>query len=107
MLNSKNNNDITTNIFIKLFSDIFYIPKQNLITTDEWDKQMYSVFNIIEIYDITDQTFIPYYKYFMNTYVKNKNLPSFLSNLLINFFCSVQPFSYKIAICKNKNEKII
>ena len=100
MLHNNYEKNLTTNIFIKFFSDFLHIPNQNLITEYEWTNQLSEKMNIIEMYDITDKTFNPYYKHFMNNFIKNTNLPSCLSNMLESFFCSVQPFSYKVAICE-------
>jgi len=100
MLNNNYKQNIITNIFIKFFSDFLHIPTQNLITEYEWTSQLTENLTIVEMYDITDKTFNPYYKYFMNNYIKNTNLPSCFTNLLETFFCSVQPFSYKVVVCE-------
>lgn len=102
--NDYNENSWNNKLFIYFFSDFLHIPTQNLISADEWDKQLASVFVVDEIIDVTEKTFGPYYIYFMHTYVKNKKLPQFVGNALSSFFCNTQPFSYKIAICK-KNDK--
>lgn len=94
--------DIITNMVINIYSDFLNIPRANLITADEWEKQIASEFNIIESHDITEKTFTPYYNHYMKTLIKNMCLPSFLSDLLIKV-CSVQPFSYRIAVCGKKN----
>ena len=104
MLKNNYSSDMATNLFIQMFSDFLHIPKQNLITSDEWDKQLYNEFTVVELLDITDQTFGPYYGYFMNTYSKNNCLPSFMGKMLSDFFCSVQPFAYKVAVCKKKDK---
>ena len=101
------NNNITyfslNHIFIKLASDFFCIPKTNLITLDEWKHSIdRNGLNIIECYDITDKTFEPYYCHFFETYIKNKNLPDFISTFLINIFNNNNPFSYVISVCKTK-----
>jgi 2-polyprenyl-3-methyl-5-hydroxy-6-metoxy-1,4-benzoquinol methylase len=93
--------DIITELFIQIFSGFFHIPKHNLITSTEWHNQLVSSgLNIIETIDITKTTIEPYYNHFMITYIKNKKLPCFLSDILIKLFCSIQPFSYIIAVCK-------
>jgi cyclopropane fatty-acyl-phospholipid synthase-like methyltransferase len=100
MLNNDNNNNIVTNMFTHFFSDFLCIPKLNLITADEWDKQLVSNFVVEENIDITEKTFKPYYTHFMTTYVKNKNWPQWFGTMLTSFFCTHQPFTYKIAVCK-------
>lgn len=98
--------DISTKLFLKFFSDFLCIPQQNLITSAEWDAQLSTEFNIQEIHDTTDQTFTTYYTYFLTTFIKKKGLPDWLGQALIRFFCTVQPFSYRIAVCEpNKSVK--
>jgi ubiquinone/menaquinone biosynthesis C-methylase UbiE len=100
--NDYNETNLIDKFFIYFFSDFLYIPKQNLISANEWDKQLSSNFIIEESIDITDKTFKPYYSYFMNSYIKNKNLPQFIGNMLTSFFCENQPFSYKIVVCRKR-----
>lgn len=89
-------------VLLKIASDFLHIPKQNLIKLDEWIEIISSELEIIEMFDITDETFLPYYKYFMSTYSKNKNLPVFFGKTLEDIFCSIQPFSYVVLKCKKK-----
>ena len=87
-----------TDIFIRIFSDFLHVPNQNLIKSSEWESQLSSEFKIIEINEITEKVFNPYYKHFIGTYIMNMNLPKFISNTFIYYFQSVQPFSYKVAV---------
>jgi erythromycin 3''-O-methyltransferase len=90
-------------IFLNIASDFLSIPEKNLIKMKDWKKQIEdSNLKIIKIHDITTKTFIPYYKYFFSKYVENKNLPSFISDILIYYFNNVQPFTYIVAVCKIK-----
>ena len=92
---------IINDLFLKIFSDFLYIPKQNLIGQDEWKQQLIDAgFEIVEYNDITDQTFGPYYKHFIYTYFKNKNLLTWMADMADNLFRTVQPFSY--SMCKLK-----
>jgi cyclopropane fatty-acyl-phospholipid synthase-like methyltransferase len=100
--NEYSENSWNNKLFMYFFSDFFHIPAQNLISADEWDKQLASVFVVEEIINVTEKTFEPYYIHFMHTYIKNKKLPQFVGSTLGSFFCNNQPFSYKIAICKKK-----
>jgi ubiquinone/menaquinone biosynthesis C-methylase UbiE len=97
-----NETTLIDKFFIYFFSDFLYIPKQNLISDNEWDKQLSSNFIIEESINITDKTFKPYYTYFMNSYIQNKKLPQFVGNMLTSFFCQIQPFSYKIVVCRKR-----
>jgi len=98
--------DLQTTLFLKFFADFLHIPKQNLITPAEWDKQLSDEFTIVETYDTTKQTFTVYYTYFLTTLFKNKGLPDSVGQFFANFFCSVQPFAYRIAVCESKSVKV-
>lgn len=93
--------NIYTSLFIYLYSTFISFPKQNLITADEWDTQLKNKFNIIEVYDITDKSFDKYYEYFMNNFTEKLKWPIFMNSLLKYIFKNYQPFSYRIAVCKN------
>jgi len=96
---------IINDLFLKIFSDFLHIPKQNLIGQDEWKQQLIDAgFEIVEYNDITSQTFGPYYKHFMYTYFKNKNLPIWLADITDNLFRTIQPFTY--SICKLKRQPL-
>ena len=49
--NNYNENSLNNKLFIYFFSDFLHIPKQNLISADEWDNQLASVFDVDEIID--------------------------------------------------------
>ena len=89
---------IMNDLFLKIFSDFLHIPKQNLIGHDEWKQQLIDAgFEIVEYNDITSQTFGPYYKHFMYTYFKNKNLPMWMADMADNLFHNIQPFTYSVS----------
>jgi 2-polyprenyl-3-methyl-5-hydroxy-6-metoxy-1,4-benzoquinol methylase len=94
--------NIYTSLFIYLYSTCMSFPKQNLITADEWDRQLKKKFNIIDIYDVTENTFDKYYEYFMNNFTEKLNWPIFMKSLLKYIFKNYQPFSYRIAVCKKR-----
>lgn len=104
MLNKLPGQDPVTWMFLRIFSEVLCIPEQNLITADEWDKQISDELTVCETIDITDQTFQPYYNHFMTNYVKNKRWPEWIGNIMNKFLCSHQPFIYKVAVC-SKNLK--
>jgi len=90
-------------LFLKLFKDFFNVPNNNLINAEQWSKDLTnSGFEIVENIDITQNTFVPYYKHFFENYIKNTNLPSFIANILIYIFNYAQPFNYVVAVCKKK-----
>ena len=95
-----NKTPILSSIFIKIFSDFFHIPKQNLISTEEWLNQLSNELKIVEIIDITEKTFKPHYRHWVKTYFENKNLPLFLADIFIKLLISIQPFTYTVAVCK-------
>jgi hypothetical protein len=85
----------------KIASDFFQIPKNNLITSQEWKKSLISSgFKIKSCENITSKTFSPYYKNFFQNYSQKKGLPDFTGTALNSMFQSIQPFCYNIAVCK-------
>lgn len=88
-------------IFLRIFSDFLRVPSVNYITATEWEQTIRdSGLSVIECIDITDKTFSPYYKHFFSTYIKENILPSFIPFAFHTFLEYVQPFSYKVAVCK-------
>jgi cyclopropane fatty-acyl-phospholipid synthase-like methyltransferase len=99
-INTNTNNNIFTNLFIQIASDFLCIPQTNLIGKNIWTNQITNTgLKIVELYDITDRTFIPYYKFFVYEYIKNKNLPEFMAAIIYNILNNIQPFSYIVAVC--------
>jgi cyclopropane fatty-acyl-phospholipid synthase-like methyltransferase len=89
------------NFFINIASDFLCIPEQNLIKLNKWKNQFQnSYLEIVELHDITDKTFVPYYEFFFENYIRNKKLPNFMADILIYIFNNIQPFSYVVAVCK-------
>jgi len=96
-----NGPNIFSNIFLKFACDFLCFPVQNLISKKEWCKQIEkSNLKIIELYDITNMTFNPYYEHFFKIYIKNQNYSEVFLNILYYIFFNIQPFSYNIAICR-------
>ena len=92
---------LINSLFLRVFSDFLHIPKANLLKPSEWDQSIQRAgFTIVECLDITDKTFNPYYQYFFNTYMKERGIPGVVGSILCSFFTSVQPFSYRLAVCK-------
>ena len=88
-------------LVMKLFSDFLSMPGVNMITGDVWDETLRSSgLELVEVRDITANTFNPYYRHFFNEYVRKKGLPSIVGTGLAEFSCAGQPFSYRIAVCK-------
>jgi len=105
MLKNTYKPSIINKLFLNIACDFLCIPEKNLIKMNEWKKQVKkSNLKIVKFYDITDKTFVPYYKFFFEKYIKNQNLPDFIANILINMFNSLQPFSYVVAVCKTNVE---
>jgi cyclopropane fatty-acyl-phospholipid synthase-like methyltransferase len=103
IINDKFKKGYFTNFFIKLACDLLCIPEKNLITLPEWKKSIKTnKMEIVKLYDITEQTFGPYYKFFFETYISEKKLSPFLSDLLCYVTNSNQAFSYVVAVCKKK-----
>ena len=97
LLNKDYPKTMMNDLFLKIYSDFLHIPKQNLIDTEKWKQQVKDAgFELVEYNDITDKTFRPYYKHFMHTYFKNKNLPSWMADIADNLFQNIQPFTYTV-----------
>jgi len=91
----------SSNLFIQVAADFLCIPEKNWIPLEEWKKNIQSSgLEMIECHDITEKTFVPYYKHFFENYIRNKGLPSLFSSLLFRLFNTVQPFMYVVAVCK-------
>ena len=86
-------------LFEKVFSDFFHIPFVNLISQSEWQNDITNAgLKLSYINNITEKTFVPYYKYYFNEYIKKKNYPNCLATYLLNLFTYCQPFDYVIAV---------
>jgi len=91
---------ILSAIFMSFAIDFFNIPETNLVRLDEWEKSIKdNGLECIEIHNITEKTFDPYYRYTFNQYCKNAPL---FANMCRNVFAYVQPFKYVVAVCKKK-----
>ena len=88
--------------FIRLYSDFLNIPGANLIKMDAWKKSLEDAgLRINECIDITDKTFIPYYERTFKTYMENGGyIPKWIVRISLEVFKTVQPFAYKVAVCK-------
>ena len=101
MLSDDYTPNLFTELFVRMYSDYLHIPKHNLINSSAWQQQLIdSGFEIVELHDITDKTFVPYYDHFFCVYIRNKGLPTWLAKALNNIFYYTQPFAYNVAVCK-------
>ena len=105
LLKDEYKSSIINKQFLTFASDLLCIPKKNHIKLTEW-KQLLTNSNlqIVKMYDITDNTFIPYYKYFFKKYIQNKNLPAFIADILFYTLSSLQIFSYIVAVCNKPDD---
>jgi cyclopropane fatty-acyl-phospholipid synthase-like methyltransferase len=91
---------IMTRCFLDFAKDFLCIPEQNLIKAQKWRAQVEeNGLKVVELYDITDKTFVPYYSHFFNKYIQEKQLPLCTASMLEYMFCTVQPFAYLVAVC--------
>jgi cyclopropane fatty-acyl-phospholipid synthase-like methyltransferase len=100
--NNYSTGHILETLFIQLFSDFLHFPINNRISASQWRTQLEEHLDVVEYMDKTDETFKPYYSYFMTTFIHNYRLPNIIGNYLQYVFCTIQPFTYNIAICKKK-----
>ena len=85
-------------LFLQVFSDFLGIPKANLIKPDQWDQDLKDAgFDIIESEDLTEKTFAPYYKHFFNVVPNNISI---LKPIIEYAVKTIQPFSYRLAVCR-------
>jgi SAM-dependent methyltransferase len=88
-------------LFLHIFSDFLAIPKANLINPAQWEQDIKaSGFEILEFEDLTEKTFAPYYIHVFDVYTKTIGLPRVFNSTLNHVFKSVQPFSYRLAVCR-------
>ena len=103
MLQNNYNKSFLNNLFIKIFSDTFHVPKRNLIEADKWKQNIIDAgFEITECNDVTDQTFKPLYNNFIENFCKKIHLPKIISSVGDKFLQKYQPLAYMIATCKIK-----
>ena len=77
---------------ILFFKKLLNIPYANLVNVGIWEKNIRdSGLTIVESIDITNFTFIPYYNYFFD---------QLGSEMLKYVFTTIQPFAYRVAVCK-------
>jgi ubiquinone/menaquinone biosynthesis C-methylase UbiE len=88
-------------MFLRTFSDFLHIPKSSLIKSEVWKQSILDAGLVIEEYmDITDKTFGPYYNNTFHLYMKNAGIPSTIATIIYDIFMYLQPFSYRLAVCK-------
>lgn len=109
-------NNHGVDIFNKLnrvaFEKVFNIPESNKISIDEFKQQLETIGFSVEIEDISDKTFKPYYKYFFDNveYSDNMNISKWIYDIIkstvsfyINNICGgTNGFKYVIAVCEKK-----
>lgn len=89
---------------LRLFADFLNIPRQNWITGEMWTAQLAEHFDVVQVEDITANTFEPLYIHFVDKYLSGCGLPSWSENVA-SLFCKYQPFEYKVALCRYKSQK--
>ena len=86
--------------FLKLFSDVLCFPRANWVADAAWHQSLVDAgWDVLECTNITEKTLVPYYRYFFTHYFPP------LRFLLEPFFCSVQPFSYYVAVCRRRKKE--
>jgi ubiquinone/menaquinone biosynthesis C-methylase UbiE len=93
---------ILTSVLIKFFKELFSVPEENLINTNDYVKQLEDVGYKVERISITDKTFKPYFINFAKTQNYQYNLLGLYNkglNLIVNNIDLI-PFEYYVFICK-------
>jgi ubiquinone/menaquinone biosynthesis C-methylase UbiE len=92
---------ILNGMFLRTFSDFLHIPRSSLVKSEVWKQSILDAGLVIEEYiDITDKTFGPYYNNVFHLYMKNTGIPSTIATIAYDMFMYLQPFSYRVAVCK-------
>jgi len=104
LLNNKRN--LCSYPFYKAFQYFFNICDENMIDNIEWQKQLRDAGFSIKYYDITDNVYVPYFKYYVNEYNFGnfnssilKIIISHIINLIIVPFEKLNTFNYSLAVC--------
>jgi erythromycin 3''-O-methyltransferase len=87
------------------FINIFDIPVENQITKEEYITQLTGIGFKVELHDITEYTFKPYYKYFFrNAKSLSYNIKNMVArgfDIFLNNLCNgTDGFRYIVAVCK-------
>jgi ubiquinone/menaquinone biosynthesis C-methylase UbiE len=93
-------NKNASKIPIKICKNFFDIPDENLKYIDEWKKDLQIVGYNVEIEDITENTFIPYFNYFLSHHTFNNKIIDTFTNVIVKYIIKHQPFKYVIAVAK-------
>jgi ubiquinone/menaquinone biosynthesis C-methylase UbiE len=104
--------DIFNSLNRSAFEKVFNIPSSNKISIDEFKHQLEGIGFSVEIEDISDKTFKPYYKYFFDNveYSDSMMIPKWSYDIIkstvsfyINNICGgTNGFKYVIAVCEKK-----
>ncbi len=92
--------------FYKAFQYFFSVCDENMIDNIEWQKQLRDAGFSIKYYDITDNVYIPYFKYYVDEYNFGnfnsrifKVLVSYIIDLIVIPFNNLNTFNYSLAVC--------
>ena len=107
LLIPENKIDIFNSKFQEIFIKLMDIPKANLKTPNELKEELEEIGYEVEMHDITDRTFKPFYKFFFENYnsdiIFNNIVNKFFVNFYINNICNgTTGFKYIVAVCKKK-----
>ncbi len=104
--------DIFNSLNRSAFEKVFNIPVSNKISIDEFKQQLEGIGYSVQIEDISNKTFRPYYKYFFDNveYSESMMIPKCMYNIItstvsfyINNICGgTNGFKYVIAVCEKK-----
>lgn len=93
----------TRSLFINFFKELLSVPDDNVITANEYIKNLESAGFEVESINITDKTFKPYFIYFLTNHSASFSLYNKLTNILSRIICNninYVPFEYYIFKCK-------
>ena len=84
----------------KIYQYFFNVPNANMINSQEWEQQLKKEGFKVKMYDITDKTYKPYFKYFTDNFRFNNFMMDKCLDFVNTTFNICEPFSYVVAICE-------
>ena len=97
--------DIFNKKFQETFICVMNIPKPNLITPQQLVEELETIGFKVKLYDITEQTFKPFYKFFFENYKSNSIVNKIANKTVvqgyINNLCNgTNGFKYIVVVCE-------
>ena len=89
-------------MILSLYNGFLDIPEENCINTEEWVKELEDIGYHVTYNNITNETFIPYFNYFMNNCDLNSWFVKKVTPYIVGVFKQFMPYNYIVAVCQKK-----